>query len=106
MEKVYVTELSQDSRTLFITLAKAHGFSDEEIESDMQSEITDLFDTVMSIGFRICGNYECRELFTEGYIVEDPSETFCSRQCAEKVFTDIVEEDYGTDIIYWTEWEE
>lgn len=72
----------------------------------MSGEISDLFEVERLLGFRSCDNHECREFFTEGYLMEDPSETFCSRKCAEKNYPDIVEKDYGTDIIFWTDWED
>lgn len=37
--------------------------------------------------------------------MEDNCENYCSRECAEKIYPDIVEEDYDTDTIFWTEWQ-
>ena len=100
MRKIFVEELSQKSKDLFTALAKQ--FSKEnnvnldelldgleskisDLQHDSESKISDLqHDSESALGFRICENPECRELFNEGYMMEDNCENYCSRECAEK----------------------
>ena len=110
MRKIFVEELSQKSKDLFTHLAKQ--FSKEnnvnldELLDGLESRISELqYDSENALGFRICENPECRELFNDGYMMEDNCENYCSRECAEKIYPEIVEEDYGTDTIFWTEWQ-
>ena len=104
MRKVYVDELSQSSRALFVTLANALNISNEDIEQGLLCKIDDLQETEVGFGFRSCQNLECREFFTEGYYMEGLSECYCSKECAEKNHDDIIPSDYGTDTIFFTEW--
>ena len=103
MRKFYVAELSRKSQELFKELAEEQGFTDEEIQDGLDSKIGDLDDIHGLLGFRKCENPQCKEFFNEGFLTED-SDTFCSNECAEKIITDIVEEDYG-DYIFFTDWE-
>ena len=104
MRKVYVEELSTESKNLFRKLAKEYGASEQEIQDGLDSKIRDLDDAQYSFGFRRCENLKCQEFFNDGYLMEVNQECYCSRECAEDVYDDIVEEDYGTDTIFWTEW--
>ena len=104
MRKVYVDELSQSSQKLFIALANELKIDEEDIEQGLLCKIDDLQETEIGFGFRSCNNLECREFFTEGYYMEELSECYCSRECAEKNHDDIVNNDYGTDTIFYTEW--
>lgn len=104
MRKVYVDELSRESQELFIDLANELNIDEEDIEQGLLCKIDDLQETEIGFGFRSCNNLECREFFTEGYYMEELSECYCSRDCAEKNHDDIVNNDYGTDTIFYTEW--
>ena len=104
MKKVYVDELSQESQKLFVDLANELNIEKEDIEQGLLCKIDDLQETEIGFGFRSCRNKECREFFTQGYLMEFDSHTFCSKECAETVHDDIEESDYGTDTIFYTEW--
>ena len=56
-------------------------------------------------GYRTCNHPKCHREFDFGILMESNSEVYCSEECAEDVYPDILEEDYGTDIICWTEFE-
>ena len=102
MRKVYVEELSKESKEIFKLLANEQGINKEDIENGLDSKISDLKDMEQHLGFRVCENNECREIFNEGFLTED-CDTFCSSECAEKMITDIVEADYG-EYIFYTDW--
>lgn len=104
--KIYVSELSQESQNLFVQLGKEQELTIQEIQDGLDSKILDLKnDSEQYLGFRICDNPKCKELFNDGFIMqEDFHETYCSCECAETVHEDLQDEDYGTDIIYSTEW--
>lgn len=102
MRKIYVEELSQESRVLFITLAMEQNYSKTDIKNGLDSKILDLEEAEDELGFRHCEHAECRELFQEGFLTEDDT-TFCSEMCAEETYPNLEEEDYG-DFIFFTEW--
>lgn len=104
-EKVYVVELSKESKELVKELASDSGiFTEADIENALSSKIDSLDDLEEYFGFRSCQNTQCREFFIEGYLMEELAETYCSRECAEEIYKDLVEDDYGTDTIFLTEW--
>ncbi|WP_377275002.1 hypothetical protein, partial [Phocicoccus pinnipedialis] len=76
MRKIFVEELSQKRKDLFTHLAKQFSKEnnvnlDESLDG-LESKISDLqHDSESALGFRICENTECRELFNEGYMMED-----------------------------------
>ncbi|HDU7439110.1 TPA: hypothetical protein RF418_002606 [Listeria monocytogenes] len=94
MRKVYVEELSTESKNLFRKLAKEYGASEQEIQDGLDSKISDLrHDSECALGFRICENPECRELFNDGFMMENICENYCSEHCAEKAYPEIKKED-------------
>lgn len=98
-----MSELTQKSRDLFEHQAILFNLKQSQIEKYLTDNILALVDFCIEYGFRICENPECREIYNEGFLTED-SDTFCSPECAEKIITDINDDDYG-EYIFYTEWE-
>lgn len=103
MRKLYVAELTNESKKLFESLAEKQNLKQRKINFYLDGEIDEIDKIADELGFRTCDNLACSEIFNEGYLTED-SYTFCSRECAEKIVSNIVEEDYF-DYIFFTDWE-
>lgn len=103
MKKHDVSELTTKSKELFEYLAEQQGFRQRKISFYLDGEIDELEEVKVELGFRVCENPECCQIYNEGFLTED-SDTFCSSECAEKIVPSIVEDDYG-DYIFFTDWE-
>ena len=69
--KVYVNELSKESKKLFYLLAKKQGLNDKDISAGLDSKIRDLDDLHDELGFRRCEHGGCQEYFNVDYLKED-----------------------------------
>lgn len=70
----------------------------------MTSHIEDITDYFYDMDLRKCSNNKCNRIFYEGYLMGELAYTFCSRECVQVMYPAIEEDDYGTEVIYYTSW--
>ena len=98
----------EDLETIEMNL-KVMNYTPEEIEDFKNSKVSDVEDSMIDTGYRICS--ECQTFHSDGYFVEGAYLYYCSDECLYKNFT---HEEYmelyelsedGSDGAFWTTWE-